>query len=74
MAMTAAGMAAKIKAARTSLPASDGSAGQAAAQADAMLLALCQGIINEIVANSELVPVSTDIGIAGSGIQAGKVK
>lgn len=74
MAMSASGMAAKIKAARAGLPASDGSAAQAAAQGDAMLLALCQGIINEIVANSELVPVSTDSGVAGSGIQAGKVK
>lgn len=73
MAMTAAGMVAKIKAARASLPASDGSADQAAAQADAMLLALCTGIINEIKANSELVPVSTDSGAAGSGIVAGKV-
>jgi hypothetical protein len=74
MAMTPAGMVAKIKAARASLPTSDGSAGQAAAQADAMLLALCTGILNEITANSELVPVSTDSGTAGAGIITGKVK
>lgn len=74
MAMTPAGMVSKIKAARASLPASDGSAEQAAAQADAMLLALCTGILNEITANSELVPISKDSGTAGSGIITGKVK
>ena len=74
MAMTPDGMKAAIIAARASLPASDGSAGQAAAQADAMLLALCTGIINHIVASSELVPLSTDSGVAGSGIITGKVK
>lgn len=74
MAMTAAGMVAKIKAARASLPASDGSAAQAAAQADAMLLALCQGILDEVTANSELVPVTSDSGPAGAGIITGKVK
>jgi len=74
MAMTSAGMKAAIVAARASLPASDGSAGQAAAQADAMLLALCQGIIDHIVASSELVPVTTDVGAAGAGIITGKVK
>jgi hypothetical protein len=74
MAMTPAGMKAAIIAARASIPASDGSAGQAATQGDAMLLALCTGIINHIVASSELVPVSTDSGPAGSGIIAGTVK
>lgn len=74
MAMTAAGMVAKIKAARASLPPSDGSAAQAATQADAMLLALCQGILDEVTANSELVPVTSDSGAAGAGIIAGKVK
>lgn len=74
MAMTPAGMVAKIKAARAGLPASDGSPGQAATQADAMLLALCTGILNEIAANSELVPVTTDSGPAGTGIITGKVK
>jgi hypothetical protein len=74
MAMTAAGMVAKIKAARANLPPSDGSAVQAAAQADAMLLALCQGILDEVTANSELVPVTSDSGAAGAGIITGKVK
>jgi hypothetical protein len=36
--------------------------------------AMSQGIIEEIVANSELVPVSTDSGAAGAGIITGKVK
>lgn len=39
-----------------------------------VILALCTGIINEITANSELVPVTTDSGPAGSGIITGKVK
>lgn len=55
MALTAASMVNKIKAARTRLPDSDGSAQQANAQADAMLLALCQGIIDEVQQNSEFV-------------------
>lgn len=74
MAMTPEGMKAAIIAARAAIPASDGSAGQAAAQGDAMLLALCQGIINHITASAELVPVSTDSGSAGAGIISGKVK
>lgn len=41
--------------------------------ADAFLRALCQGIIDEIQANAELVPVSTDQGTAGAGIITGKV-
>lgn len=40
----------------------------------AFLLALCEGIIAEIVANSELVPVTQDSGTAGSGIITGSVK
>lgn len=74
MAMTPEGMVAAIKSARESLPSSDGSAAQAAAQGDAMLLALCTGIINHITASAELVPVSTDSGAAGAGIITGKVK
>lgn len=73
MAMTAEGMLAKIKAARVAL-AQTSDAGVAAANSDAAVLALCQGIIAEIVANAELVPVSTDSGAAGSGIITGKVK
>ena len=72
MAMSASGMAAKIKAARAAaVQTSDAVA--AAAYSDAMLLALCQGIISEITANAELVPVSTDSGPAGAGIITGKV-
>lgn len=73
MAMTAASMLEKIKAARVSPPqTSDGAA--AASNADAVMLAFCQGIIDEITANSELVPVSKDSGSAGAGIITGKVK
>jgi len=60
MAMTVDGMMSKIK----SAPSGD---------ADAFLRALCQGIIDEIKANAELVPVVTDSGPAGSGIIQGKV-
>jgi hypothetical protein len=73
MAMTAAGMVEKIKAARANLPSSDGTPAQAATQSDAMLLALCQGILGEITDNSELVPTATDSGPAGAGIISGKV-
>lgn len=73
MAMSAAGMLAKIKAARVVL-AQTSDAGVAAANSDTVMLALCQGIIDEIVANAELVPVSKDSGEAGAGIITGKVK
>ncbi len=36
--------------------------------------AMSQGIIDEIIANSELVPVTQDSGTAGAGIITGKVK
>lgn len=79
MAMTAQGMADKIKAARAAmdqLQTTD--AEQAKGFADRQLLALCQGIIAEIVANSELVPITTDrtsiIEPYGEGIVTGKVK
>lgn len=72
MSMTASGMFAKIKAARAAaVQTSD--EGAAKAYSDAMLLAFCQGIVAEIVANAELVPVSTDSGPAGAGIITGKV-
>lgn len=74
MAMTAAGMVEKIKAARESLPASDGTHDQAVTQADAMLLAFCTGILAEITANSELVSETHDSGSAGAGIITGSVK
>lgn len=73
MAMTAAGMAAKIKAAMAA-PTQTSDGGAALADANAAMLALCQGIIEEIVANSELVATARDSGPAGSGIQSGSVK
>jgi hypothetical protein len=73
MAMTAASMLSKIKAARVAL-AQTSDAGAAATNSDAAMLALCQGIINEIIENSELVPASKDSGAAGAGIITGKVK
>jgi hypothetical protein len=50
MAMTAAGMVAKIKAAQPA-PSQTNDPAAAAAAADAYLLALCQGVIDEIKAN-----------------------
>lgn len=46
----------------------------AAAYRQAVILADSQAIIDEIVANSELVPLTTDSGAAGAGIITGKVK
>lgn len=40
----------------------------------AQLQAMFQGFWNEVIANSELVPVTTDTGSAGTGIITGKVK
>lgn len=79
MAMTAQGMADKIKAARTAMDALQTTDPEAAKQfADRQLLALCQGIIAEIVTNSELVPITTDrtsiVEPYGEGIVTGKVK
>lgn len=45
-----------------------------AAYSRAKLKAMFQGFWNEVIANSELVPVTTDQGSAGSGIITGKVK
>jgi hypothetical protein len=75
MAMTAASMVNKIKTAIATVAPSQGS-NVAAAQThrDAVLLAMCQGIIDEVVANSELVPITQDSGAAGAGIITGKVK
>jgi hypothetical protein len=70
MAMTAQSMAAKIKAARVTL-AQTTNAETAASNADAALLAFCQGIIDEIAANSQLVATATD---SHGGISAGSVK
>jgi hypothetical protein len=40
----------------------------------ACLVADSQAILDEVVANSELVPVTQDSGAAGAGIITGKVK
>jgi hypothetical protein len=73
--MTASSMANKIKSA---VDAIGGQQTSDAAGMDAyrmsLYTAMSQGIIDEIVANSELVPVSTDSGTAGRGIITGKVK
>ena len=75
MAMTASGMMAKVKAAIAAVPAVQSSNGATTqTYRDAVLLAMCQGIIDEVVANSELVPVTTDTGAAGAGIITGTVK
>jgi hypothetical protein len=62
-------MADKIMAATQSLTAQGGNAGNERA----ILEAFCTGIIAEIVANSELVPLTQDSGTAGAGIITGKV-
>lgn len=73
MAMSASSMLEKIKAARKSVAqTSDG--GKAKSNADEVMLAFCQGIIDEITSNSELVPLTKDSGAAGAGIITGKVK
>jgi len=75
MAMTAAGMWEKRKAAMAAVAAVQSSdPADIAAYRDAVGIADCQAIIDEVVANSELVPISTDSGAAGSGIITGKVK
>lgn len=75
MAMTAAGMRDKIKAAVAAVASVQSSdVASVLAYRDVVLLAMCQGIIEEVVANSELVPVTTDSGPAGAGIITGKVK
>lgn len=58
MALTATSMMAKVKAAIAAVPAQQVDSGSSAdAYRDAILLALCQGIIDEIKANAE-VPVT----------------
>lgn len=75
MAMTATGMRDKVKAAMAAVAAVQSSNPAAvSAYRDAVLLAMCQGIIDEVVANSELVPVTTDTGSQGLGIRTGTVK
>lgn len=75
MAMTAAGMAAKVQAAIDAVDAVQTSDPAAlAAYRLAIYTAMCQGIIEEIVANSELVAVTSDFGTYGLGIRTGTVK
>jgi len=75
MAMSASGMRDKVKAAMAAVaPIQTSDPAAVDAYRDALLLAMCQGVIDEVVANSELVPVTTDTGIAGAGIITGKVK
>lgn len=75
MAMTAAGMWEKRKAAIAAVPAVQGSDPAAiGTYRDAIGIADCQAIIDEITANSELVPITQDSGTAGSGIITGSIK
>jgi hypothetical protein len=75
MAMTASGMAAKIKAAMSSVsPVQVSGSSSPTAYTDALMLAMCQGILDEVTANSELSAITTDSGPAGAGIITGKVK
>lgn len=69
MAMSPSSMANKIEAALVA-------AGYTPAYAipQGVITALCTGIINEITANSELVPITQDSGVAGAGIITGKVR
>ena len=68
MALSASSMAARILASQA------GASGSNSGNQQQILEAFCQGIIDEIVANSELVPITTDQGSAGSGIIIGSVK
>lgn len=75
MALTAASMWTKRKAAIAAVPAVQSSDPSVIADyRDAVGIADCQAIIDEFVENSELVPVSTDSGPAGAGIITGSVK
>lgn len=74
MAITAAGMKTRYEGKIASLTAQTSDPGAAAAAADAILLSLFEAVVEEIQANSELVPITKDSGTAGSGIITGKVK
>lgn len=75
MAMTASSMGQRIKSAVEAVPPVQVSDPAAIAQYQlALFEAISQGIIEEIVANSELVPLTTDSGTAGAGIITGRVK
>lgn len=55
-------------------PAGNGSSVDPTPWIDKFAEAVANAVVDEIVANSELVPISTDSGSAGSGIISGKVK
>jgi hypothetical protein len=75
MALDAQSMATRrINAVNSVAPPQSNDSDAAQAYREAVILADCQAIIAEIVANSELVPVTTDTGTAGAGIITGKVK
>jgi hypothetical protein len=68
-------MAAKIKAQMDAVTAVQIQGGTTpSTYRDALLIAMCTGILEEITSNSELVPISSDTGTAGAGIITGKVK
>lgn len=73
MALSAASMATFVKNQMATVTAPDGSAASATVYRDALIEALCAGIVTEIQTNSELVATTTDSGPAGAGIITGKV-
>lgn len=75
MAMSGSVLAAARQAAMDAVAwAQTSTAANATAYRTAVLLADSNAIVAHIVANSELVPVTTDGGAAGAGIITGKVK
>lgn len=74
MAISAAGMKTRYESKIASLTAQTSNPGEAAAAADAILRSLFEAIVEEIQANSELVPITKDSGTAGAGIITGKVQ
>lgn len=73
MPLTKASMATFVKTQMAAVPAPDGTAAGAQTYRDALIEALCGGIVQEIQTNSTLIPITTDSGPAGAGIITGKV-
>lgn len=73
MALSAASMATFVRAEMAGVSMPDGTQAGAIAYRDALITALCAGIVAEIQANSTLVATTTDTGPAGAGIISGKV-
>jgi len=71
MTLTASSMASKIEGYIDAIPMA--TLGTASARRQAVVVAMCQGIIEEIQLNSVLIPLTTDTGSAGAGIITGKV-